>query len=82
MESHGDSSLEVVADVVAMIVREQHQDGLGLLAGEVSDEPLLVRVLGRLADPEAVPPGVVPDPGVVEDDVLVIGRRNLGHAAA
>jgi hypothetical protein len=39
--------LEVVADMVAMVVREQHEHRVGLLAGDVLDEPFLGRVLGR-----------------------------------
>jgi hypothetical protein len=74
--------LEVVAHVIAVVVRQQDEHRLGLLARHVADEPFLGRVFLGLREVEATPPIVVPDPRVDVRDLLVVGRRELHDSAA
>src|SRR4030095_3554284 len=74
--------LEVIAYVIAVVVREEHQHRLGLLAGHVLGEALLRGVLRRLVDREALPARVVPHPRVTVGDLLVVRGRQLDHATA
>jgi hypothetical protein len=74
--------LEVVADVVAVVVREEDEHGLRILALHVLDEAFLGGVLRRLRDAEPAPARVVPDPCIRVGDLLVIRRGELDDAAA
>jgi hypothetical protein len=74
--------LEIVADVIAVVVREQHEHRLRVLAGDVLDEARLGGVLRRLRYGESAPARVVPDPGVGVRDLLVVRRGELDDAPA
>jgi hypothetical protein len=74
--------VEVIAHVIAMVVREKDKDRFRFLARDVAGKALLRCIFGRLLHAKSRPPGVVPDPRVRISDLLVIRRRELNHAAA
>src|SRR5258706_4923702 len=68
--------------MVAVVVREQHEHRLRVLALDVLRERFLAGVFSGLRYVEARPAGVAPEPGVGVSHLLVVRRCQLRDAAA